>query len=71
MKKELEDLGLEPFVKTTGGKGLHVVVPILADGRSRIEWDQCKAFAKEVCEIVRRREPDRDRARHSGRPAAP
>ena len=59
MKKELEGLGLNPFVKTTGGKGLHVVVPILADGRSRIEWDQCKAFAKEVCEIVRRREPDR------------
>ncbi len=59
MKKELEGLGLNPFVKTTGGKGLHVVVPILADARSRIEWDQCKAFAKEVCEIVRRREPDR------------
>ena len=59
MRKELEGLGLNPFVKTTGGKGLHVVVPILADGRSRIEWDQCKAFAKEVCEIVRRREPDR------------
>ena len=59
MKTELEGLGLNPFVKTTGGKGLHVVVPILADARSRIEWDQCKAFAKEVCEIVRRREPDR------------
>lgn len=59
MKKELEGLGLNPFVKTTGGKGLHVVVPILADGRSRIEWDQCKAFAKEVCERVRRAEPDR------------
>ncbi len=59
MKKELEGLGLNPFVKTTGGKGLHVVVPILADAKSRIEWDQCKAFAKEVCEIVRRRESDR------------
>ncbi|HYC68552.1 DNA ligase D [Brevundimonas sp.] len=58
MKKELEGLGLNPFVKTTGGKGLHVVVPILADARSRIEWDQCKAFAKEVSEIVRRRDPD-------------
>jgi len=58
MKKELEGLGLNPFVKTTGGKGLHVVVPILADSRSRIEWDQCKAFAKEVSEIVRRRDPE-------------
>ncbi len=59
MKKELEALGLHPFVKTTGGKGLHVVVPIKADARSRIEWDQCKAFAKEVCERVRRDQPDR------------
>ncbi len=58
MKKELETLGLNPFVKTTGGKGLHVVVPILADGRSRIEWEQCKAFAKEVSERVRRADPD-------------
>ncbi|HEV2081711.1 MAG TPA: DNA ligase D [Brevundimonas sp.] len=59
MKKELEALGLNPFVKTTGGKGLHVVVPIRTDARSRIEWDQCKAFAKEVCERVRRDQPDR------------
>jgi bifunctional non-homologous end joining protein LigD len=58
LKRELEGLGLNPFVKTTGGKGLHVVVPILADARSRIEWDQCKAFAKEVSEIVRRRDPE-------------
>ena len=58
LRKELEGLGLNPFVKTTGGKGLHVVVPILAAARSRIEWDQCKAFAKEVSEIVRRRDPD-------------
>ncbi|WP_298748105.1 DNA ligase D [uncultured Brevundimonas sp.] len=59
MRKALEGLGLNPFVKTTGGKGLHVVVPVLADGESRIEWDQCKAFAKAVCERVRRAEPDR------------
>ena len=58
MRKELERLGLNPFVKTTGGKGLHVVVPILADAKSRIDWDQCKAFAKEVSEIVRRRDPE-------------
>jgi bifunctional non-homologous end joining protein LigD len=59
MKKELEALGLNPFVKTTGGKGLHVVVPIKADARSRIEWDQCKAFAKAVSERVRVARPDR------------
>jgi bifunctional non-homologous end joining protein LigD len=58
MRKELESLGLNPFVKTTGGKGLHVVVPIRADGKSRIEWDECKAFAKAVSERVRRADPD-------------
>ncbi|RZJ43153.1 MAG: DNA ligase D, partial [Brevundimonas sp.] len=58
VKAKLESLGLTPFVKTTGGKGLHVVVPIRSDGRSRIEWDQCKAFAKAVSEEVRRDDPD-------------
>ncbi|WP_420477687.1 DNA ligase D [Brevundimonas sp. FT23028] len=59
LKAKLEALGLTPFVKTTGGKGLHVVVPIRSDGRSRVEWDECKAFAKAVSEAVRRDDPDR------------
>ena len=59
MKTRLEGLGLNPFCKTTGGKGLHVVVPIRADARSRIEWDQCKAFARAVSEQVRLDAPDR------------
>jgi bifunctional non-homologous end joining protein LigD len=58
VKKALESLGLNAFVKTTGGKGLHVVVPIKTDARSRIEWDQCKAFAKAVSERVRAADPD-------------
>lgn len=59
VKVKLEGLGLTPFVKTTGGKGLHVVVPIKADARSRVEWDQAKAFAKAVSELVRADAPDR------------
>ena len=59
VRATLEAKGMHPFVKTTGGKGLHVVVPIRADGRSRIEWDQCKAFAKAVAEEVRRADPDK------------
>ncbi len=59
VRKELESLGLAAFVKTTGGKGLHVVVPIKADARSRIEWDQCKAFARAVSERIRAAGPDR------------
>ena len=58
VKKELESLGLAAFVKTTGGKGLHVVVPIKTDARSRIEWDQCKAFARAVSERIRAADPD-------------
>lgn len=59
VKAKLEHLGLKPFVKTTGGKGLHVVVPIKTDARSRVTWDQNKAFAKAVSEAVRADAPDR------------
>jgi len=59
VKAKLEALGLKPFVKTTGGKGLHVVVPIKTDARSRVTWDQNKAFAKAVSEAIRIDAPDR------------
>lgn len=59
VKARLETLGLTPFVKTTGGKGLHVVAPIKADARSRVTWDQNKAFAKAVAEAIRAEAPDR------------
>ncbi|MDO9586305.1 MAG: DNA ligase D [Brevundimonas sp.] len=59
VKAKLEGLGLTPFVKTTGGKGLHVVVPIRSDARGRISWDQAKAFARAVSESIRADAPDR------------
>ena len=59
VKARLEALGLTPFVKTTGGKGLHVVAPIRADGRSRVTWEQNKAFAKAVSEAIKAEAPDR------------
>lgn len=49
----LADLGLVSFVKTTGGKGLHVVVPITR----RQEWDDAKAFCRAVTEAMVRRWP--------------
>ncbi|HJT21599.1 MAG TPA: DNA ligase D, partial [Nitrospira sp.] len=54
-KTLLEELGLVPFVKTTGGKGLHVVVPIQRfDG-----WDAVKDFAKAVADHMVRTIPQR------------
>ncbi|USQ94520.1 DNA ligase D [Caulobacter sp. RL271] len=46
IRDRLEALGLVPFCKTTGGKGLHVVTPLKG---SKVDWDAAKAFAREVC----------------------
>jgi bifunctional non-homologous end joining protein LigD len=46
MRTRLAELGLDSWVKTTGGKGLHVVAPV----ERRIEWDGFKAFARGVVE---------------------
>jgi bifunctional non-homologous end joining protein LigD len=51
----LEKIGLTPFLKTTGGKGLHVVVPI----RPTVGWEDAKGFTKAVAELLERTFPDR------------
>jgi bifunctional non-homologous end joining protein LigD len=40
VRERLKKLGLQSFVKTTGGKGLHVVAPI----RPTLDWERIKAF---------------------------
>ncbi len=55
----LRTLGLEPFCKTTGGKGLHVVTPLDAAGKKGVEWAEAKAFARGVCERMAGDSPDR------------
>ena len=43
-KEMLDTLGLESFLKTSGGKGLHVVVPL----KPKDDWDQVKDFSQAV-----------------------
>lgn len=54
-RERLEDLGLESFVKTTGGKGLHVVVPLAR----RHEWDEVKGFSRALAESIEAEAPER------------
>jgi bifunctional non-homologous end joining protein LigD len=55
LRQRLADLSLESFVKTTGGKGLHVVAPI----ERRLEWDQFKEFAHGLALAMVRDDPKR------------
>jgi bifunctional non-homologous end joining protein LigD len=48
IRRRLQELGLESFCKTTGGKGLHVVTPLSA-GRQAVAWPAAKNFAHLVC----------------------
>lgn len=56
MRARLETLGLESFCKTTGGKGLHVVVPLAAE-KNPANWDEAKRFARDVCVGIERELP--------------
>jgi hypothetical protein len=59
VREDLATHKLESFVKTTGGKGLHVVTP-LAPGRS---WEETSAFARGVAERLAASDPRRYTAR--------
>jgi bifunctional non-homologous end joining protein LigD len=50
-----KDLGLVSFVKTTGGKGLHVVVPV----RPEAGWDALRALGEGIGAEMTRRAPER------------
>ena len=55
IRERMRELGLESFLKTTGGKGLHVVVPI----ERRFGWPAIKAFTKAVAESMAHDDPTR------------
>jgi bifunctional non-homologous end joining protein LigD len=60
--KEVRDrfsaIGLVSFVKTTGGKGLHVVVPVRRDSK-QFDWDKAKSFCKAMAQSMEKDSPTR------------
>lgn len=55
LRDRLGKLGLESFVKTSGGKGLHVVVRL----ERRSGWEEIKTFSKAVADEMVSSEPDK------------
>ncbi len=55
IRARLESVGLISYLRTSGGKGLHVVVPIAR----RHAWDELKQFAKSVADTMTREAPGR------------
>jgi bifunctional non-homologous end joining protein LigD len=68
LKQYLADMGLQTFPMVTGGKGLHVIVPLTPEA----EWPEVKDFAQRFCVALATAEPDRftanlAKARRKGR----
>ena len=55
VRERLKAAGLEAFVKTTGGKGLHVVAPLVP----KAGWDTVKGFARDISDAMEADDPDR------------
>ncbi|WP_443302921.1 non-homologous end-joining DNA ligase [Variovorax sp. CCNWLW186] len=51
----LDELGLPSFLKTSGGKGLHVVVPL----KRELGWDEVRGFSRAIVQHLARIVPDR------------
>lgn len=51
----LDELGLEAWLKTSGGKGMHIIVPLARQA----DWDTVKGFARSIAEFMTRQLPER------------
>jgi len=71
IRERLKAVGLISFCKTTGGKGLHVVTPLI-DGNEAVKWPIAKNFAHLICAQMAQDGPDRyldnmSKSRRTGR----
>ena len=55
VKSILDELSLHSYLKTSGGKGYHVVVPL----KPSVSWDAFHGFARRVAEVMEQKWPDR------------
>ena len=55
VKKMLDELNLKSYLKTSGGKGYHVVVPF----KPAVSWVEFYDFARRLAEVMEQRWPDR------------
>ncbi|MCA1562204.1 MAG: non-homologous end-joining DNA ligase [Acidobacteria bacterium] len=53
LRAALEVLGLKAWIKTTGGQGLHVVVPVVPAR----DWSECLAFARGIAQSIEHSDP--------------
>lgn len=54
-RQRLKHARLEAFIKTSGGKGLHIVVPL----KPKADWPSVKAFTKAIADAMALDSPDR------------
>lgn len=55
MKSVLDELSLKSYLKTSGGKGYHVVVPV----RPSVSWERFNEFARQVAMVMEGKWPER------------
>ena len=55
LKKILDELKLKSYLKTSGGKGYHVVVPI----KEKITWNKCKNISKNIAKLLITKYPNK------------
>ena len=55
VRRMLASIGLKTWIKTTGGRGLHVVMPLVPDA----DWSECLEFAHAIANLMVEQNPER------------